>query len=29
MTRKNQRVKKIDAEKLLFLDEKQYTDTGL
>ena len=29
MTGKNQRIKKIDAEKLLFLDEKQYTDTGL
>jgi len=29
MTGKNQRVKKIDAEKLLFLDEKQYADTGL
>jgi hypothetical protein len=29
MTGKNQRVKKIDAEKLLFLDEKQEADTGL
>jgi hypothetical protein len=29
MTGKNQRVKKIDAGKLLFLDEKQYADTGL
>jgi hypothetical protein len=29
MTRKNQRVKKIDAEKRMFLDKKQRTDTGL